>query len=427
MSTFSPDQLNAADKKAAAPSKPRPRRIFMAVDGYEKIDGFTYAVGKEAYGSDKPIKVRLTTVTERVADVPSMNPATVESQYVSGSSHRHTLAEKEKNGVKLLSFDVALPLENGHFRAHWPNTASTDPNAVVLTGLAHVHLDDGLGANGEPVRTAQAYIEAVKGAETISAADDNVMAKLRGYLSTNVDSVDVKPSVQIRLVHEGKTFARARLYPASDMAEKFDEARGTTVKYKVAVDADTTIARLLSSDQKDNNEAFAVNRDHFRAMLVGCGAVAADAVTYETDAGKMENIAAGIEQGAIQVEMVGLERIDCGKSTRQSLLKDAAANKPPLSFYSSTNAKTQRTDNRYVPTAVVCQRHSDGQLYVVSVTPMDGFKFQNLNNLTVDAIQEHAFCEGLGTRQPPVQALVDEAEQEAMRDYDYDDETDIPF
>jgi hypothetical protein len=424
MSAFNPDTLNADDKKAAAP-KIRPRRIFMAVDGYEKIDGFTYAVGKEAYGSGEPIKVRLTTVTERVADVPTANPATVESQYVSGSSHRHTLAEKEKNGVRLLSFDGALPLDNGHFRAHWPNTASTDPNAVVLTGLAHVHLDDGLGANGEPVRTAQAYIEAVKGAEIINAADDNVMAKLRGYLDTSVDGVEVKPSVQVRLTHEGKTHARARLYPASDMAEKFDEARGTTVKYKVAVDADTTIARLLSKDQASNNEAFAANRDYFRAVLVGCGAVAADAVTYETDAAKMENIAAGIEQGAIQVEMVGFERIDCGKSTRQSLLKDAT--RPPLSFYSSTNAKTQRTDNRYVPTAVVCQRHSDGMLYAVSVTPMDGFKYQNLNNLTVDTIKEQAFSEGLGTRQPPVQALVEEAEQEAVRDYDYDDESEIAF
>ena len=214
MNEFDPSRLN---RRTSTPPKGRSERLFVAVERYETpADGFHFVVGRLVNDPEVQVRVRLNTVKERMEDRPKDDPEKIKSQYISGENHRDTIADKEKAGIPLLSFDDARKLgtHDGvvEYRAHWPKTMSTDPEAEALFGMAHICLRDARDLPDGTRMNAQAHVKLFK--ETAVATRDNIDEALSRALRIQDERGRARdPLVILRVWHEGRQVAEPRIYP----------------------------------------------------------------------------------------------------------------------------------------------------------------------------------------------------------------------
>ncbi len=399
MSSFDPSKLGQRSGGGQPNKGPRAERVFLVVDSYETpAEGFHYAVGHKADKPDEKIKVRLNTVQERSADRPSENVDKIKAQYVTGENTRDSISDKAKAGIKLLSFDDARRLgqdENGvtEYRAHWPKTMSTNPEAEVMAGFAHVKLKEAGEYSGRR-SPAQAYVELMK--SSVVADKDGIEKVLADALTIKDEQGRARdPLVVMRIRHENKVVATARIYPSTEVAKVFDQNLGEHKEVRRKVDADKTIADLLSGKPGANDES---NRQLDRARAVVAGIKGLDEPKFNTADTRVvddfRNLYYGAKAGALQVEVIAAEKIDFGADSRKTYLNDK--DRPQLAAYVIKEAVDEsrvRESSGYINTVVAVHRHPDGEPYAVFASPVQMYpKAQKLNELAINPSSDPALA-----------------------------------
>lgn len=399
MSSFDPSKLGQPSGGSQPNRGPRAERVFLVVDGYETpMEGFHYAVGHKADRPDEQVKVRLNTVQERSTDRPKENVDKIKAQYVTGENTRDTISDKAKAGIKLLSFDDARRIgrdENGvtEYRAHWPKTMSTNPDAEVISGYAHVKLKEAGEYNGRRA-PAQAYVEMMM--SSVVADKDSIDKSLANALAIKDGQGRARdPLVILRVMHEGKVVASPRVYPSTELAKVFDQNLGEYKDVPRKVDADQTIDALMSA--KPGNSDIA-NRQLDTARAVIAGVKGLDEPQFNSpDAGVVEsirNLYYGAKVGALQVEVIAAEKIDFGADSRKTYLNDK--DRPQLAAYTIKEAVDDtrvRETPGYTETVVAVHRHPDGEPYAVFASPVQMYpQVQKLTELPLNAAGEPALA-----------------------------------
>lgn len=423
MSLFDPNKLG--QRSGGKPSKaPRAERVFLVVENYETpADGFHYAIGYRADKPDEKIKVRLNTVRERSADRPNDNVDKIKAQYVTGENTRDSISDKAKAGIKLLSFDDARRLgkdENGviEYRAHWPKTMSTNPEAEVMSGFAHVRLREAGEYNGRRL-PAQAYVELLKSSVVVDK--DCVNKALSDALAIKDDHGRVRdPFAIIRVMYEGKVVASARVYPSTELVKVFDQSIGEHKEVPRKLDADKTINDLMTA-KPGNSDVANRQLDTARAVIAGLSGL--DEPKFNSqDEGVVEsnrNLYYGAKTGALKVEVIAAEKIDFGADSRKTYLNDK--DRPHLAVYTIKEA-IDETKVREIPgytrTVVAVHRHPDGEPYAVFASPVQMYpKALKLDDLTMNPASEPALTAEAKAAEP--EALQVAADEVVDEDYGY--------
>jgi hypothetical protein len=377
MSDFNPGNLSVGSS-GNQQSRPKAERVFMQVVSFDMpTDGYHHAVGHRVGRPDEEIEVRLTTVKERMKDWPGTNEEKITEQYVSGEFPRDTIAAKAKANTPLISFDEAYKVgtdDKGvtEYRAHWPKTMASSPEAETFTGLATIKLRDAT-SSGDGGRTpAQAYIEVLKGSVVLNK--ENIDAALERALSVKDDKNNARdPFAIMRVFHEGKQVAAPRLYPAKDVVKVFNQTLGENQSVRRSVDAPTTIERLMTPS-KSYSTLDTEYKDVIRAVVAG---IKGDAQPpqFASDDNAVRDMAKnyyyGAAQGALKVELVAAEKIDFGADSRKTYLNDK--NRSHLAAYTlrETKGDSVRETPVFTDTVVAFHRYEDGEPFAVFASPVE--------------------------------------------------------
>jgi hypothetical protein len=395
-SNFDPAMLS---RPAAAP-KVRSERLFVQVESFDTPnDDFHFAVGHLIDNPQQQVRVRLNSVAERQADRPKDSAEKIKALYVSGDNTRDTLLEKSKNDIKLLSFDDAKVLSRGEdgvatYRAHWPKTMSTEPEAEPIWGFAHVRLREPVEREGKRIN-AQAYVELLKGSAVVNK--DSIDEALARSLSIEDDQGRARdPLVIVRVFHDGKQVAAPRLYPETERVKVFDQSLGEHKEVPRKLDADVTIANLMSgAGGRDDFETR--QKDTIRAIVAGIkGQEPPKIVTADPAVqAQITNLYRGAAQGALTVEVVSAEKIDFGADSRKTYVADRE--RPQLAAYTIVEErgdKVQQTPG-FTETMIAVHRHADGEPYAVFASPADMFpRMLKMVDLPIGAAPEMALTTG---------------------------------
>lgn len=342
-------------------------RLIVKVESNQRDpDGTEWVVGSMVTNPDAHVRVRLSTVEERLSDNPErFNENTLRNQY-HGEKRRDTLAEKAKEQIQYLSFDGARPLEVGEggvpqFRAHWAQTVATSPEAEVRHGLASINLYE--PPEGQPGK-ASAYVELLQSATLVDRA--NVREAVESLLH-NADEEGRPRNAHaiMRVFYEGEEKATARLFPAKQQVMVKHPVYGDEKPVNKAVSGAESFEALMRGDTT-GIQATDVNNDLARAVIAGLLDADEAPPRNLADRGAVENFFNGAKDNAFHVELVGVERISFGVDSAKSYLKDRA--NPKFAGYVG-RSEGGGTERRYAETVVATMRHKDGAPFAVFASP----------------------------------------------------------
>lgn len=372
----------------------RSERLFLVVEAYETpSDGFHYAVGHKADSPEERVRVRLTTVAERIVDRPRESPDKIKSQYQTGENTRESISDKKKAGINLISFDDArkVAIVDGlvEYRAHWSKTMSTSADAEVMGGMAHIRLREGSESNGQR-KAAQAYVEMLKSSVVVS--QDNVEDAMLKALAIKDDQARARdPLAILRVMYEGKVFASPRIYPATETVAVFDQILGESKHIQLPMDSGVTLTSLLQGNV-GRNDFETRQLDTVRAIYAGIKGLEEPKVNTTDDAIKdsIRNLYYGAKSGQLQVELISAEKIDFGSDSRKTYLNDR--DRPQLAAY----VTKEKVDNNrvkespgYTSTVLTVHRHPDGEPYAVFASPTVMYpKTEKLSDLPLGVVNE---------------------------------------
>lgn len=434
MSNFDPNKLNARTPRSGSRG-PRPERIFMVVSSYETPEsGFHFAVGHRADRPDEQVRVRLNTVAERVADRPNLSAEAVKAQYVTGENTRDDIQAKAKAGIKLIAFDDCRLLGKAdgvaEYRAHWPKTIATQPDAELLSGKAHIRLREAQEHAGGRVK-AQAYVELIKGHAAPTA--ENIDQLLHDALTIKDDQGRARdPLMIMRVKHNNVVVGAPRLYPAMQATKVFDQAMGEEREIARPVDADKTLEELYSA-KPGRNDYHNAQLDSVRALVAAIKGegepVFNSSVPAAHDAAR--NLYWGLKEGHLQVEVISAEKIDFGADSRKTYLKDK--DRPQLAAYTVKEPKDDqsfRESPGYTDTVIGVLRHEDGEPYAVYASPVQmypkAYKLADLRLATeAPAVEAQAEAQADATSAPAApeqdEPQIPALATEGTSDYDDDE------
>lgn len=410
-----PAPFNPNQNSAPTPAPERAvkgQRLFIKAVRYETPENdFPFVVGARVDDPSQLVRVRLSTVEERVNDVPSLSRAKIEGQYVSNAKRRPSLIEKARDNAVLLSFDDARELPKSAdgiptYRAHWSNTMSKEASAEVQMVLAHVKLMPAMEANENgPAMKQVARVEVVRTADTVSP--DSVIPVLEQALRIRDDISDPKsnardPFVVLRVsnAENDKVMTSPRIYPARIETSKFDANFGTNRKFNVIADHQKSVEFILGNSFTASHETNR-NLDVARAVINGMLKRPAPTFYASTDpvyAGNesarekrvadLSNFYSGAYYDKVKVEVLGMEQIDFGKDSGVTYVS-AKATDVSLKAYDIvvTNARGSSMAAGFAPTAIALHRHPDGEPYAVYASPVAMFpKTEMLRSVDVSSL-----------------------------------------
>lgn len=428
MSNFDPNKLNAPRSSGFQSRGPRPERLFLVVDNYETpAEGFHYAVGHLADNPEKKVRVRLNTVAERAADRPRDSEDKIRAQYVTGENTRDSIAEKAKAGIKFIAFDDCRRIAEAdgvtEYRAHWPKTISTQPNAELMSGKAHIRLREAFEHAGGRAK-AQAYVEMIKGHAVANA--ENIDQLMHDALTIkDAEGRARDPLAILRVNYQDKVVATPRLYPSMVATQIFDQATGETREVGRPVDAQQTLETLAAAEP-GRSDLQNRQQDSVRALIAGIKGE--DEPKFNsTDPAIVDaarNLYYGAKAGQLKVEVISAEKIDFGADSRKTYLKDKDL--PQLATYTVKEARddqTLRESPGYTDTVIGIMRHEDGEPFAVYASPLKmypkAYKLADLHLRDAVAPVKDASADAQNEAQAPE---ADEPELPPIATESYDDE-----
>ena len=248
--TFDPAIAKDALKQQQAPAQRERRvydeRVFMEVERFQlsRTGGDEWAIGHSITNPEDKVMVRLSTIEERMSDLPQANEAKLRQSY-EGENRRETLAEKAQGKIKLIAFDGARPLGVGEdgvkqYRAHWPQTMAAKPEAEVTAGVGSIVLYQPKEGSGSK---ADAYVEFLR---TATLADgSNVQQAMESALEIKDENGNARDAHAVmRVFYNGEEVATARVFPAREQAKVTDPMYGDEKTIMQPVDAASSFQAL---------------------------------------------------------------------------------------------------------------------------------------------------------------------------------------
>ena len=378
--TFDPSKANIeSSAKAPKPESNKRQydeRVMMKVERYELTrDGSNdWAVGHSIVNPDERVRVRLSTIEERVSDNPEkFDEAKIRQQY-EGEKRRETLLEKQKDKITLIAFDGARPLGVGEdgaklYRAHWPQTMAAKAEAEVTHGLGNIVLyQPPEGATGK----SEAYVEFLRAATIVDAS--NVKEALVSALATVDDNGHARdPHAIMRVFHNGQEVAEARVFPARVLETRVDPTFGDEKEVPVPLNGERTFEALLEAKATGIDSLDTYN-DLARTVVAGLMDADEPPKVNKMNPDIAANYLYGAKNGELTVEIIKAERMAFGKDSAKTYLKDSGNLK-----FRAYQIRTEKEGERaqwhrgYAETVVATHRHENGQPYVVYASPVENF------------------------------------------------------
>ena len=389
--SFDPDALKQKSNYER-PKSVKPVRLFLNVTHYDLPDnGAHYAVGHNFDNPEQQIRVRLTTIDERIKERPKQDPDKIRSMYVSGENTRDTLAAKSKAGITLLALDDAMLISDAggisEYRAHWPQTISTSSDAEIISGMGHIRLREA----GENQKSAQAFVELIDDAKVVDGSN------IRNFLTEAVEITDDKnrgrdPFAIVRIEYNGQIYGTARLYPATGTKSIYDQNLGSNKDVAVKLDGKSTMAAIMSGNVVGAAGGYVDQQaDVIRALVAGLEGDENPPVFNDASSqARNANIFYGAKAGQLVIQVLPAQKIEFGSDSRKTYLNDKFVKRRyQLQGYDlpgggEQDGKHVSVKNGYTPTVVGIQRHPDGTPYAVYASPKETYPVQvPLNDLSV--------------------------------------------
>lgn len=347
-------------------------RVMVSVDRYvrEGADGPVWAVGHRLSRPDEKVAVRLSTVEERVSDNPDRYTADKIRKQYEGENRRHTLTEKNKDKIKLIAFDGVRALGPGEdgvarYRAHWPQTMATSPNAEVTIGLGTITLYT--PPEDKPGKST-AHVEFLRTATLVDG--HNVRAALEAALKP--EDAEGRPRdahAVMRIFHQGREVGTARIHPEREQASVPGDF-GDEITIMRAVEGGRSVDSLMGGRMSgiDNLDA---NNDLARAVVAGLEDADEPPVANLGDKDTPANFFHGAKSGELTVEIIGVERMNFGADTAKTYLKDR--DRPQYAAFLVADKETGYRQRGYAEVAVAFQRFEDGRPYAVYANSVENW------------------------------------------------------
>lgn len=287
--------------------KSAPERLFLKVSDYHlPASGHHFVIGTRI-DSNEPVRVRLTTIAERLQDRPKLNSKKLRDMY---ADRRMSVAQLAAKSDKYISFDDAVRLADGEYRAHWSKVIHhSDGRGQVdfFQGWAHVALSSHLAH-------ANLYCErAIAQPETIEHL-------WHRFMNTGSSDAPRHPHLVIRVYAQHELLAVLNLPPTTTPAPVFNPAIGETQHVHQVDAAGESLRRVLSGDLQSD---FALDYDCFRAIYHGL-----KGARFPLLSSGQSSIPARIYQGCINqelsIEFVSFQRMDFAHEVKKTY-QDAAS------------------------------------------------------------------------------------------------------
>ena len=326
MSTsFDPAIAKDALKPANAQRERRAydERVFMEVERFQlsRSGGDEWAVGRSITNPDERVMVRLSTVEERMTDLPLANEGRLRQSY-EGENRRETMAEKAQSKVRLIAFDGARSLgetEDGikQYRAHWPQTMAAKPDAEVVAGLGSIVLYQPKEGSGNK---ADAYVEFLRTATVTDGS--NVQQAMEAALEINDKDGNARDAhALMRVFYNGEEVATARVFPAREKATVTDPMYGDEKTIMQPMNAANSFQALRDA-KATGIQSMDANNDLARAIIAGLMGDDEPPKANVMEPHRIENFFHGAKGGDLNVEVVGVERIKFGVDSAKTYLKN---------------------------------------------------------------------------------------------------------
>lgn len=381
MSTsFDPAIAKDALKPANAQRERRAydERVFMEVERFQlsRSGGDEWAVGRSITNPDERVMVRLSTVEERMTDLPLANEGRLRQSY-EGENRRETMAEKAQSKVRLIAFDGARSLgetEDGikQYRAHWPQTMAAKPDAEIIAGLGSIVLYQPKEGSGNK---ADAYVEFLRTATATDGA--NVQQAMEAALEINDKDGNARDAhALMRVFYNGEEVATARVFPAREKAIVRDPVYGDEKPIMQPMDAASSFQALRDA-KATGIQSMDANNDLARAIIAGLMGDDEPPKANVMEPHRIENFFHGAKGGDLDVEVVGVERIKFGVDSAKTYLKNLKDhngndNRKFTDYLVKTESEGKTTTERgYGNTVVAFQRYPNGQPYAVYASPQE--------------------------------------------------------
>ena len=381
MSTsFDPAIAKDALKPANAQRERRAydERVFMEVERFQlsRSGGDEWAVGRSITNPDERVMVRLSTVEERMTDLPLANEGRLRQSY-EGENRRETMAEKAQSKVRLIAFDGARSLgetEDGikQYRAHWPQTMAAKPDAEVVAGLGSIVLYQPKEGSGNK---ADAYVEFLRTATVTDGS--NVQQAMEAALEINDKDGNARDAhALMRVFYNGEEVATARVFPAREKAIVRDPVYGDEKPIMQPMDAASSFQALRDA-KATGIQSMDANNDLARAIIAGLMGDDEPPKANVMEPHRIENFFHGAKGGDLDVEVVGVERIKFGVDSAKTYLKNLKDhngndNRKFTDYLVKTESEGKTTTERgYGNTVVAFQRYPNGQPYAVYASPQE--------------------------------------------------------
>lgn len=353
-------------------------RVFMEVERFQlsRNGGDEWAIGRSITNPDEKLMVRLSTVEERMTDLPLANEGRLRQSY-EGENRRETMAEKAQGKVRLIAFDGARPLgetEDGikQYRAHWPQTMAAKPDAEVVAGLGSIVLYQPKEGSGNK---ADAYVEFLRTATVTDGP--NVKEAMEAALEISDKDGNARDAhALMRVFYNGEEVATARVFPAREKATVTDPMYGDEKTIMQPVNAESSFQALRNA-KATGIQSMDANNDLARAIIAGLMGDDEPPKANVMSPERMENFFHGAKGGDLHVEVVGVERIKFGVDSAKTYLKNLKDhNGNDNRKFTDYLVKTENegktiTERGYGNTVVAFQRYSNGQPYAVYASPQE--------------------------------------------------------
>jgi hypothetical protein len=383
-------------------------RLFLQVSKFEADkSGNEYAVGTDITGQiPGELKIRLTTVEERMTDRPKENKQKVSAQYSQSKTGRDSIKDKSNAKATVLAFDdlIATDKTGKKFRAHWAKTLSSadKPSKILLAPVAHIELQQQTNET-----RSKAYIETIVKDVNLSELKSKRSldkAFVDAFSTKDISGNPQRPFAVMNLRHNDQPvlILLPRLYPETS-AKKIKDEQGNTKTIQSPLSATTSVKNILSGQRQGQNtrETFAL--DVFRATYAALSKL--DNVKIFSE-GKnreyVEKIFKGIKDGKIEARLSSGISYNFGPASAQTYLEDA--DKKHLSVFNiekkvgDKDKSFERTVNGYAPVVVALQQFQDGSHYVVNaVSNIPYPKTKALNEIDLSTSNETKMLENFDT------------------------------
>lgn len=350
-------------------------RIFMRVESYSlSRDGSDdWVVGSSITNPEQKISVRLSTLEERMADLPQANPSRLKQSY-EGENSRDSLAKKAKNNIELIAFDGARPVGVGndgvrYYRAHWPQTMSNSADAEVMQGIGTIRLYQPNEGSGQK---ANAYVELLRNATPVDAS--NVAEAISSALAIKDENGNSRDGhAQLRITYQEDAdsepilAATTNVFPFRELKTIEDPLYKDKKTVRVRVEPDQSMA-MLQEGAKTGLDGTDRSNDLARVVLSALAGDAEPPVTNVMTPAEVENFRSAFEQGQLSVEVLKVERIPFGVDTAKTYLRERNAQK--FASFVVQDEESNRPVQAYGNVVLAVQRYaSNGQPYAVYASP----------------------------------------------------------